>query len=244
MRKAYKNSRRKDKFCQNSAGFTLIEILIAIFFFAIIITTLFGAFNSVFSNVRAIDDGIWNYDMAKICLNRMNADLESIHVTLEYTPPDFNEEADDFRLEGETTDVDGSNFSKLRFTSFAHLDFGQTKKQGIAEIVYYVTSTQDRGYVLRRADNLPPFSEFEEKTSDPILCENVKSFVLTYFDESGDRQDDWDSESSEVEYATPNAIGIKLEVGDEGDEGDESGSSTFETMVTIPVFRKAVEDVL
>ena len=57
----------------------------------------------------------------------------------------------------------------------------------------------------------------------------------------GDEQEDWDSESSEVEYATPNAIGIKLEV---GDEGDESGSSTFETMVTIPVFREAIEDVL
>jgi general secretion pathway protein J len=179
--------------------------------------------------------------MAKICLNRMISDLESIHVTLEYTPPDFNEEADDFRVEGETTDVDGSSFSKLRFTSFAHLDFGQTKKEGIAEIVYYVTSTQDRGYVIRRADNLPPFSEFEEKISDPILCENVKSFALTYFDESGEKQEDWDSESSEVEYATPNAIGIKLKI---GDKGDESESFLFETMVTIPVFREEIEDVL
>jgi general secretion pathway protein J len=237
-------SNRQTAGYQNSAGFTLIEVLISIFFFTVIITTLFGAFNSVFSTVRSIDEGIWAYDMAKICLNRMISDLESIHVTLEYTPPDFNEEADDFRIEGETTDVDGSSFSKLRFTSFAHLDFGQTNKEGIAEIVYYVTSTQDRGFVLRRADNLPPFSEFEEKTADPILCENVKSLTLTYFDENGDKQEDWDSESSEVEYATPNAIGIKLEIGDEGDEGDESGSFLFETMVTIPVFREAIEDVL
>jgi general secretion pathway protein J len=241
MRKALKYIRRQTDGYRDSAGFTLIEVLISIFFFAIIITTLFGAFNSVFSNVRAIDEGVWAYDMAKICLNRMISDLESVHVALEYTPPDFNEEADDFRVEGETTDVDGSSFSKLRFTSFSHLDFGQTKKEGIAEIVYYVTSTKDRGYVLRRADNLPPFPEFEEKTGDPILCENVKSFTLTYFDESGDKQEDWDSESSEVEYATPNAIGIKLEI---GNEGDESGSFTFETMVTIPVFREAVEDVL
>ena len=46
----------------------------------------------------------------------------------------------------------------------------------------------------------------------------------------------WDSESQDVDYATPRAINILLEVGEE-----ESVSMVFETMVMLPVVREAIE---
>ncbi len=217
---------------QSPSGFTLLEVLLAVVLFAIVMTILFSAFNSVFSNAEAIDDGIWAYDTAESCLNRMIADLQAVHVNFEHTPPDFNAPEDEFRVVGETADAGDSSFSRLRFTSFAHLDFERTSREGIAEIVYYVTETQESGYVLRRADSLPPFEDFEEKTSDPVLCEHIKSLAFTYFDDEGTLHDDWDSESSEFKYATPKAIGIKLEI------GDESGAFSFETVVTLPVYRE------
>jgi prepilin-type N-terminal cleavage/methylation domain-containing protein len=38
-------------------GFTLLEILIAIFIFSVIVTTIFASYNSVFSNSKTIDQG-------------------------------------------------------------------------------------------------------------------------------------------------------------------------------------------
>ncbi len=220
----------------SNCGFTLVEIMVAIAFFGLVITTLFGSFNSVFTNAEAIDDGIWIYDMGKTCLNRMSDDLQAVYVTLDHTPPGFHADKDDFRLEGETSDIGGSGFAKLRFTSFSHLDFDQLTQEGIAEIVYYVQATEDTGYIIRRADSLPPFQEFEEKASDPILCENVKSLEFKYFDEDGTEHTEWDSEALGFEYATPVAIGIKLLIG----EGSESFQ--FETVVSIPVSRGKKEE--
>ena len=70
-----------------SPGFTLLEILIAIFIFAIIITTIFASYRIVFSNTDTINKDITSYEMARNCLNRMIMDLQSVHVSL---PPDLN----------------------------------------------------------------------------------------------------------------------------------------------------------
>ena len=68
-------------------GFTLIEILVALFIFVIVVTTIFGSYNSVFSNAESIKDDMTSYEMAKNCLNRMIIDLQSLHVSL---PPAYS----------------------------------------------------------------------------------------------------------------------------------------------------------
>ncbi len=215
-------------------GFTLLEILIAIFIFAIIVTTLFGSYNAVFSNVKTIDEGIAKYEMAKNCINRMILDLKSTHVSMppEYSPPDFDDPPDPYRITGDTIYTDNTGFSRLRFTSLAHIPLEKSMQNGIAEIVYYIQATDEGNYVLRRADNLYPYKEFEEKGSDPMLCEGVKSLEFKYYDQDGAEYELWDSDSEDFKYATPRAIGIKFEL------GDDSDVLLFETMVMLPVFRK------
>jgi general secretion pathway protein J len=218
-------------------GFTLLEILIAIFIFAIIITTVFASYRIVFSNTDIINKEITSYEMARNCLNRMTMDLQSVHVFLVpgYTPPDFDDPPDPYRIVGETTDIKGSSFPWLRFTSLAHLPFRKNKHGGIVEIVYYVQGTDDAGFVLKRADNSYPFQDFEEKASDPVLCENVKALTIEYLDQEGEEYDVWDSDDETYEYATPKAVKIKLEL--------ETGSEPllFETMVTLPVIREPIK---
>ena len=103
---------------------------------------------------------------------------------------------------------------------------------GIAEIVYYVQDTEDNGFILRRADNLYPYLHFEEKGSDPILCEGIKSLTFKYYDHEEEEYDLWDSDAKDWGYTTPKRIGIKLEL------DNDSGQLVFETMVTLPVYRK------
>jgi general secretion pathway protein J len=219
---------------QLHSGFTLLEILIAIFIFAILVTTIFGSYNSVFTGAEEINQGVISYEMARNCLNRMIFDLESIHLSLppQYTPPDFNGTPDPYRIVGDINNIENQSFPKLRFTSTAHVSFGGKTESHIAEIIYYVQATDDDNYLLRRADNLYPYEEIEENSGDPVLCENLKSLTFKYYDREGTEYDLWDSDTEDFGYATPAAIGITLEL------VGATGSLWFETMVTLPIYRE------
>ena len=214
-------------------GFTLIEILIAISIFSIIVTAIFSSFNAILNNTGSISEGLATCDMAKNCLNRIISDLKSIHAHLpDDTPLNSDRLLGAYSIVGENTDVGSREFSKLRFTSLAHINFEHDMQYGIAEIVYYVQEIDEDNYVIRRADSLYPYRSFKKKDSDPLLCEKVKSLEFKYYGYDGNEYDYWDSQSDEFSHSTPRAIGIKLEA------GDEPNSLLLEAMVTIPVYRE------
>lgn len=221
-----------------STGFTLIEILLAMFIFAIVVTTLFGSYRTVASSFEALDEGMITYEMAATCMGRMVTDIESTFVAQAplWRKPGISDPDDPFRVVGEDVFGDAS-MPKLRFTSFAHVSQGGDERRGIAEIVYYVTTEEAEGErfnVLRRADRLPPYPEdFSPDRGDPVLCERIKSFVLTYYDEEGETKEDWDSTEQSRKYATPRAVKVRLEI------GDESSFHVFESLIAFPVWRAA-----
>lgn len=219
-------------------GFTLIEILIAIFIFAIVMSMLFSSFHSALSTTEAVRGAMTTNEMAKICIQRVVADLQSIYLNLPpaYTPPGMDAPPEHYRLEGDITSINGRDFSKLRFTSSAHLSLDPSgESDGIAEIVYYVDQTEEDVWVMRRSDKLYPFDAFEANKNDPVLCEKIKSLAFTYYDEEGTEHEVWDSESLDNKYATPWAIGIVLEI------GDENASQIYKTKIAMPVYRDEIE---
>ena len=217
-----------------ACGFTLLEIMIAIFIFAVVVSTIFASYNALFSGNDTIEQGTASYEMASNCLNRMMMDLESIHVTLppEYSPQNVTDSHELYRIVGDIDDIQGHEFPKLRFTSLSHIAFGGKTQKGIAEIVYYVHIEENDHYLLKRADNLYPYPLFEERAGDPVLCKDVKSLTVKYYDEDGTEYDLWDSDAEAFGYSTPRAIRIKLEL------ASALQPLLFETMVTLPVFRE------
>ena len=221
---------------KNSPGtaFTLLEILVAIFIFAIIVTTIFGSFHSVFNNTEAIAKDSALYEMGRNCLNRMVYDLVNVHVALPplYGTPNSDEPLEPYRIIGERIEVGDAEFSRLRFTSNAHVSFAVPAQIGIAEIVYYVESDDNQSFFLRRADRLYPYPTFEVKNKDPVLCRNVKQLKFIFYDDKDTEVDQWDSEAESFGQATPVAVKIELIIGD-GDRRHQ-----FETMVKLPVVRE------
>jgi general secretion pathway protein J len=220
-----------------NSGFTLMEIMLAILMLGLVVTTVLASFNAVFSTTEALESGSDIHEMAKNCLKRMTTDLESAYVVQPpiYKPPEFDESPDDYRMVGSLEDIGGTGFAKIRFCSRAHLRFETSDRTGIAEIIYYVMVKEDGSPVLKRSDNLYPYPDFEEKGSDPTLCEHVKSLAFKYFDHEGSEYDEWDSESDEFGFATPNAIAIQLEI------EDSVRVYNFETLVKLPVYRQKIE---
>jgi general secretion pathway protein J len=218
-------------------GFTLMEILVATAILAIVVTTILASFNAVFSTTEVLDESAGIYEMAKNCLKRMTLDLESIHIAQQpiYKPPEFDQPPDPYRLAASTKDIDGTGFAQIRFASRAHVPLEKSLRNGIAEIVYYVQASEDGLPVLKRADNLYPYPEFEERGSDPVLSKYVKSLAFKFYDKEGTEFDVWDSDSDEFGYATPTVIGIKLEL------ASKTAAHTFETMVSLPITREKAE---
>jgi len=225
---------QKTKLDRGSRGFTLLEILTAIFILAIVISLMLSAFDTIFSNAEHINVSSDLYEMGDASLDRMAADLKAIYVMPypRYQPPQIMENKPDiYRVKGETRNVGGHTFSMLRFASMSHLPINHDAREGIAEIVYYVQQTPTGGFIIRRADKLYPYPEFEESEADPVVCEQVQGFILTYFDGSGREYEEWDSDTDDVEYGTPRAIGIKLSL------GDEAAPHIFSTQISLPVYR-------
>jgi general secretion pathway protein J len=218
-------------------GFTLLEILIAIFIFSVLVTTIFGSFNTVFGNIGAIEDHMDTYEMAQSCFNRIITDLQSLHVAQPpaYAAPQDEAAADPYRFIGDITYAGNTGCSRLRFTSLAHVPLGKQKRSGIAEIIYYVETESDGTLVLRRSDILDPAAETPEKIiKDPILCEKVLVFAMTFLNWDGEAQETWDSDSEDFDYATPRAVHIRIVT------GTADIPHPFETTVVLPQVRRKV----
>ena len=219
------------------AGFTLMEILVAIAILAVVVTTILASFNSVFSTTEVLDDNSDLFEMAKNCMKRITNDLESIHITQRplYQPPELDQPPDPHRITATITDIGGTGIAQIRFTSRAHVNFEKDRRDGIAEIIYYAQARDDGQLVLKRSDKLYPYPPFEEKGSDPVLCKYVKSLAFKFYDTEGTEYDLWDSDSDEFGYATPAAIAVRLEL------SKKSVSNSYETMVALPIHRENAE---
>jgi len=218
-------------------GFTLIEILLAFLILGIVLTTVLASFNAVFSTTDALNSSSRYFDMAKNSLNRMTRDLEAIYVRQPplYKKPKFDDPPDLYRVVGSTAEAGGTSFAAIRFASSAHIQLEKSRRNGIAEIVYYVQAKDDGNMVLKRADHLYPYPEFEEKGADPVLCNNLKSLAFKFYDADGDEFDEWDSDSDEYKFATPTAIRIQLEI------GNATVSYEFQTTVHLAARREKIE---
>ncbi|HIJ55905.1 MAG TPA: prepilin-type N-terminal cleavage/methylation domain-containing protein [Deltaproteobacteria bacterium] len=219
-------------------GFTLLEILISIFILGVVVSTVFGTFNTVFSTAdRILESGASDFEMAKNCLNRMIVDLKSIYVSpyAIYKTPELDSEPDPYRIVGETVNDGGSSFGRLRFTSTAHCPFQNSPEDGIAEIIYYVQKTNGDTFALRRSDRLEPYLPFEPSEKDPMLFDGIRSLSFTFYDDEGEAYDRWDSEQEEFDYSTPKAVRIQL-VFEEGE-----AAPVLETKILLPVFREKKE---
>lgn len=235
------NRRLNDAYSRR--GFTLIEILIAIAIFAVVVTTIFSSFRAVLSRNEAIRQGEDAYEMARSCMNRIVMDLTSLYIEGPpmYRKPEFNDPPHPYRFVAEQSFTGSRHFTRLRFASTAHLPMGGQTGGGLAEIVYYVPrqSYSQTETVLKRADRPYPYDldpDFQENDADPVLCEDVTEFSLTFYDEEGNTHEEWNSESDRFRYATPRMVAVKLRIEREGAYGHD-----FFSRIPLPVSREKID---
>ena len=218
------------------SGFTLFELLVAIVIFALVVSTIYASATGTFRVVGETESRAEIYRMARIAMERMLEDLESVYV--QGMSSDEKPVADTLAVTsfvGEDKEIGGRSADSLRFTSRAHANLGgQEKDPGAVEIVYYVRESEtDEGLVLYRSDR-PIFqvpASSEEDTGGFVLCEKLRSVDFTYHGEDDEIQDDWDADSEEHAGTFPRMVTLSLAF----NLGPDNDSPLkFMTRVTLP----------
>lgn len=168
----------------HSRGFTLLEILIAIFILSIVLTTVFASYSGTLRVIKEIEEESRIYKMARITLDRMNRDLSSLQRS-----------GNKFVLRSERSSAGSREFGFLAFWSASHLVFEKDELPGSpASIVYFVKQDKEGGFSLWRSDIAQARPSSENRTDrGVIICQDLQAMNFRFFDESGREHDNWDT---------------------------------------------------
>jgi prepilin-type N-terminal cleavage/methylation domain-containing protein len=203
----------------NNRGFTLLEMMIALIILAVVLTTLFSAYNVTFRTIEGSERIADVYDNARVALERIGEDLEGSHlpITGGESGALSGVRSHDGIFVGEDRIEDGRRADRVSIVSHSRARLRSDDPVfGLARISYFVRpEAEGGGFTLYREES-PFLSRASNSTYGALpLCSGLDSFKLAYFDEKGTESDGWDS--NEASEGLPVMVSIKLSFIDEGD---------------------------
>ncbi len=208
----------------------MIEILVAMFIFALIVPTIYGAYRAALRVTSDAEDGDQAYSIGRGAMNRIIKDLESVCAY---------KGSYQFKL---TRGEDDQSPPMLTFVSSAHLTFSaHDDQEAIASISYYIDRDEEGGYRLMRKDVLLAGGEAEKTTEAFAICERVRTIKLKFYDDKGQELDFWNSDF-DIEgqrNKAPSAVLIDLrllapgQTGNPDEEGETPDAYRFLTRIKI-----------
>lgn len=212
-------------------GFTLVELLIAIFIFAIVISSVYGAYRATFHIVHGSEYQLKVANSARVVVERLAEDFSSI-----VTGPGGV-------FFGENHEYSDAIGDSLSFVSSAHLALRKTDTlSGHALVQYLPELDLDTGLLnLYRSDVvlLPGVEKDDDDVSKHLICRGLQEFRFTYVDQDGNEAEEWqveevvspggDAETEETPF--PSLVYVEFKFA----ESVESENSTvFKTAFALP----------
>jgi general secretion pathway protein J len=206
-----------------SAGFTLIEVMLALAILAFITSIMWGTFSQTASNKRAIESSQDRLHTVRVALTRMAREIEMAYLSGSENSALADKRT--FFVATSRADVD-----ELSFSSFAH----QRLRAGLAEgdttvVTYYGQRDPDD----RRVLNLMRRETRRLQAEDPkliageafVLCPDVVKVKFSFYDfKLKSWQSEWSTLNASGTNYAPTHVRITLTVVDE--RGQEVSYST------------------
>jgi len=212
-----------------TGGFTLVELLIAIFIFSLVIVAVYGTYRATFYTIDISTAELDKAKRARIALKRIADDLFGLAT------------GKSSYLLGENTEENGSRVDKLSFVASSYLKIARENKERGYSMVKFFTEYDDESesFQLFRSSSLvlPGEETAENDAVSYLLCDRVKSIEFNYVDGDGTAEDEWQFDTEEQRL--PVLVYVKLEL--YGKKGLAEDTSVFATAVSIPRLAVAEE---
>ncbi len=201
-------------------GFTLLEIILAMTMVAVLSMSLYMSLRAGIKARNGSIGIVTPIRAAEVAMEMIRQDLESALPPVGLLAGQI--QSGGFQVQGtcgfvgmHQNDADAIQFycigddSEL-LSAAANLD--QTKQGGVRKVQFYVTTLSDgTPNVLVRGITNNLLSQVTTDPDEEVLCRNVKSFTLRYWDASSQTwQDEWDS--TQLSNAMPTAVEVTLQL--------------------------------
>lgn len=195
-------------------GFTLIEVLIALFVFAMIVSALFSVYRTTVSIIDEAESQEDIYQMARIALERITEDLGSTyHPEKSQSPQTDQAMAEPALFQGEKKEMGDLRCGELRFLSLAHLTFSDEKCLAEpVEIAYYGAIRGEENVLdLYRSDTSLTRERPESGTGGALLCKGLSSIDFIFYDADGEPHENWGSDKGPSGGRFPSRVSVLME---------------------------------
>lgn len=201
---------------RGEAGFTLIEVIIAIAVMALMMVVAWGSVVQTMNAKRQFERQQDRYREARSAMQRMAGDLESAYISQNEDTTVMDRRT---FFEGDASgDVQG-----LKFTTFAHQRlYADANESDQTVISYYAASDRQNRSItnlMRRETKRLGFNEKPENIPGEadVLFSNIGKLKLSYFDvKDNDWKDTWNSHGTETTAnRLPDRVRIEMTFPDE-----------------------------
>lgn len=217
------------------AGFTLLEIMIAVGILASLTVMTWSTFRQTFNVKRSVEQKMARYRVARLAMDRILRDVQMAYLSKNIVPG--TEQTPRTFFDGlRKTDID-----ELRFSYFGHQRlYAESKEADTAAVGYFgvreksnprkldLWRKETRRLQADRFDNIPGESE--------VLCDDVIRLELSYY--HPDRKEwlsNWQTTQADgFPDRLPSRVRVKLVIHDESVEGEQLA---FYSEVRIPLFQ-------
>jgi len=207
-------------------GFTLIEVLLAIFIGSIVLTVLYASFFQINRAKDRIEEELELYHEARIIMSKITKDLATA----------FPRGLVNSQSTGITTPffygVEEGENSKMSFTSLSRTPTRDARESDQTEISYFLAPIEDSDlFALVRRDN--PTFEPDTGGTQYAISERIAGFNLTYLPkipENGEVQgysSEWNSNET---LSLPAAVNVNIVL-----KNPRGEDIQFSTLVMIPI---------
>jgi len=197
----------------NAPGFTLMEVLAAVFLTSIVITVAVGFYINLSNSSQYATQTLRQQRRATVVLDRIGRDLQSAVMLVKPDELDPLDHPWVFRA-GARYSTDGAD--RIEFVTRNHRPRVSAYHASDLALVSYFVSAEGNGYTLYRwlMPSLPSepdefFPEPEDERSF-VLAEDLHSFSLRFRDAEGEWLDEWDASTQVHSSELPREIEIEL----------------------------------
>ena len=216
---------------QGEVGFTLVELLLALFLFALIAGVIFAAFAAVASGVEKGRQSIELYRVGRVALLRMTQEVGAA------MPPPEGSEA---RFQGKKNADGGTGHDRIDFLTIPYRRYSdKVPSYELCHVAYYVAeNAQGKTALFREEDCSGEEDERRERAVRATgleLTDLAVGLEITYYDAEKDYEE-WPPNRDDQSLLLPCRVRLALTLRDA-----QQYARAFITTVALPM-RGACED--